>query len=115
MLALIRDRLGRLAAADAAAASLFVAARRNVMARHATFTGGASALASLAEANVEQDLPLNARVQIAEAARQLTLDAMWHALDSIDLAGAGILLVGPRDAVTQAFTTLGRTPRILPP
>jgi zinc protease len=115
VLALVRDRLARLAATDAAAASLFVAARRNVMARLASFTGGASALASLAEANIEQRLPLNARIQIAEDARRLTLDAMWHALDSIDLAAAAILLVGPRDAVTRSFTALGRTPRVLPP
>lgn len=112
-LALVRERIGRLAAGDAAAAALFVAARREVMARLASVEHGASALASLAETAVDLDRPLGADLRTAEAARRLTLSQMASALGAIDLARSAVLLHGPREAVTRAYAALGRTPRVI--
>ncbi len=112
-LALVRERIGRLAAGDAAAAALFVAARRDVMARLASVEHGASALASLAETAVDLGRPLGADLMAAEAARRLTLSQMASALGAIDLARAAVLMHGPREAVTRAYAALGRTPRVI--
>jgi zinc protease len=112
-LALVRERIGRLAAGDAAAAALFVAARRDVMARLASVEHGASALASLAASAVELGHPLGADLATAEDARRLTLRQMASVLGAIDLARAAVLLNGPREAVTRAYAALGRTPRVI--
>jgi hypothetical protein len=88
-LALVRERIGRLAAGDAAAAALFVAARRDVMARLASVEPGASALASLAESAVELGRPLGANLTAAEDARRLTPSEMASELGAIDRSGAG--------------------------
>src|SRR5690606_3450838 len=110
--ALVRERLGSLAAGDDAAASRFVAARRAVMARLSSIDAGASSLADLAETAVELDRPLDADLRAAEDARKLTLDRMAGTLGAIDLARGAILLDGPPDAVLRAFTALGRTPDV---
>jgi zinc protease len=112
-LALVRARLGRLAAGDDVAASWFVAARRGVIAQLSSIEPGASSLASLAEAAVRLGRPLNANLAAAEEARRLTLEQMAPALGGIELARAAILMSGPPDAVTRAFAALGRTPRVL--
>jgi len=112
-LALVRDRIGRLSRGDEVAASLFVAARRDVMAHLAAGIDGASALASLAEAAVDLDRSVGADLATAEDARRLTLDRMAPVLGALDLSRAAILLAGPHDAVTRAFAALGRTPRVV--
>jgi hypothetical protein len=112
-LALVRERIGRLAAGDAAAAALFVAARRDVMARLASVEPGASALASLAESAVELGRPLGANLTAAEDARRLTPSQMASELGAIDLARAAVFLHGPREAVTRGYAALGRTPRVI--
>jgi zinc protease len=112
-LALVRERIGRLARGDDLAASWFVAARRDVMARMASITSGASALASFAETAVDLGRPLGADLTAAEDARKLTLDQMAGTLGAIELGRAAVLMHGPRDAVTRAYAALGRTPRVI--
>jgi zinc protease len=111
-LILVRDRIARLASADDATASLFVAARRRVITRMTSISSGAAALAGLAERNVDLERGMTASRTTAESARTLTLDAMT-VLGSLDLTRAAILLRGQQDAVTRSFVALGRTPTVV--
>ena len=112
VIALLRDRLTRLAGGDADAAR-FLAARRAVVARLSLIDTGASALASHAEAAVDLGRSITGDLATAEAARRLTLAQLTRTLGSIDLRRAAVLLRGPRDAVGRAFTQLGLAPRVV--
>ncbi|MGN6108990.1 MAG: M16 family metallopeptidase [Kofleriaceae bacterium] len=112
-MAMIRDRLARLATNDDAAAAQFVAARRRVIARLSAITASADDLAALAEIHTDLGRPVHADQLAAERARTLTLADLAPVLGSLDLARAAILLRGPEEAVARSFAALGRTPRVV--
>lgn len=109
----IRDRLAHLATADAATASVFVAARRRVIAQLSSVSSGAASLAALAESSVDLGRPLALNRATAEHVRQLTLPALAPILSQVALDRAAILLRGPAPIVTATYRAIDRVPRVL--
>jgi predicted Zn-dependent peptidase len=106
---LIRERIRGLAASDGTAARRFVVARRKVMAKLSTTGSGSRELAELAESALRYG-SVKSYAAAAEAARTLTLTQLSPTLQTIDVDRAAILMIGPRAAVTTAFSTVDRTP-----
>ncbi|MEJ7596290.1 MAG: insulinase family protein [Kofleriaceae bacterium] len=105
-LALLRDRLAQLRVHDDATASLFVSARRRVLARWATADQTASAIADTARDDLRAPRSL-------ERVRVLTLAQIQPQLAELELSRAAILLRGSERALREAYTSIGRSPTAL--
>ena len=111
---LLRDRLAQLRARDdAAAAGLFVSARRRVVARLSSVDTRADALAERITTALETGEMPSLDLADAECARTITIDRLQPLLDRLDLAQATILVRGPGSAIAAAYGAIGRTPALL--
>jgi zinc protease len=108
-LALLRDRLASLRERSDATASLFVSARRRVLARWASIDTSASAVAEMASSRAARGSPGAAH----ERARTLTIDKVQPLLEKLQLANAAILLRGPERALREAYAAIGRQPSVV--
>ena len=108
-LALLRDRLASLRERSDVTASLFVSARRRVLARWASVDASASAIADLAS-----DAAARGSTRAAhDRARTLTIDKVQPLLEKLQLSNAAILLRGPERALREAYGAIGRQPSVV--
>lgn len=108
-LRLLRARLAKLRERSDETASLFVAARRHVLAGRSIADTRASALADAAAGEVAMGRARWSR----ERAATLTLERVMPVLDTLDLARAAIVMTGPEAALRAGYAALGREPTFL--
>ena len=110
---LLRDRLVQLRAGDAPAASLFVSARRHVVARLSSVDTRADALADLVADALARGDGSGLDLADAERARRMTIDKVSSLLERVDLSRAAMLVRGPEAAAAAAYAAIGRKPALL--
>jgi predicted Zn-dependent peptidase len=108
--ALVRERIAKLHEPSDDTASIFVSARRHVVARLGSVDTRPAKLAARFVHEADLGLLPGVQLQLAETARVFTIDRLLPALGQLDLGRAAILLRGPRAALDAAYGALGRTP-----
>jgi zinc protease len=112
---LIRDRIAELRTDATAAARAFVIARGHVVTQLRSRVGSAGALAGRIERDVELARGPLSDLATARTVEGLTIADMTSTFAELDLAHATVLMDGPSEDMTKAFSVLGRTPYVVQP
>ena len=102
--ALLRARFARLRERSDETASLFVSARRRVLARWASIDGTATGLADMMTAAAVTQRPRWSRERVGA----LTIDGVAPLLAKLELPAAAMLLRGPARALQDAYSAIQR-------